>query len=61
LLVVHDALRHLLTRGATGAELKAAARAAGMRTLLDEGKRLVDLDQTTAIEVERVISGVEDA
>jgi len=60
LLVVNDALRTLLTRGATGAELKTVARAAGMRTLLDEGRRLIDLGQTTALEVERVISGVED-
>jgi type II secretory ATPase GspE/PulE/Tfp pilus assembly ATPase PilB-like protein len=60
LLAVDEALRERLVQGATGAELRAAARSSGMRSLMDEGRRLSGLGVTTMLEVERVISGTEE-
>ncbi len=60
LLTVDDGLRDRVVRGATGADLRTAARAAGMRSLMDEGRRLSELGVTTMLEVERVISGTEE-
>lgn len=60
LLRVDDGLRDRVVKGATGADLRSAARAAGMRSLMDEGRRLSELGVTTMLEVERVISGTEE-
>jgi general secretion pathway protein E len=55
LLEVSEALRELVSRNAPTAELRRAARSAGMRTLAEEGERLVAQGRTTRAEVERVI------
>lgn len=55
LLKMSGEINRLLIAGATADELRAAARREGMRTLLDEGVRLVAQDLTTIAEVMRSI------
>ncbi|MFO0826738.1 MAG: GspE/PulE family protein [Phycisphaerales bacterium] len=57
LLVVTEAMRALVTKGADAGELRAQARRDGMATLLEEGERLVGERRTTREEVERVLLG----
>jgi len=57
LLVVDEALKHLIARRAELPELRAAARRNGMRTLHEEGERLVREGRTTNAEVSRVLLG----
>ncbi|MBL9140308.1 MAG: type II/IV secretion system protein [Phycisphaerae bacterium] len=57
LLLVDDAMRALVARGAPTAELRDAARAAGMRTLVEEGERMVGEGRSTKAEVDRVLMG----
>lgn len=59
LLVVDETMRRQIARGATASELRAAARAAGMRTLEEEGSRLIADGATTKVEIMRVIQGEE--
>ncbi len=57
LIEIDDAMRSLIARGAELGELRDAAKARGMRTLLQEGERLVAEGATTRVELERVIQG----
>jgi type II secretory ATPase GspE/PulE/Tfp pilus assembly ATPase PilB-like protein len=54
LLVMTDELRKALPQNRGAGELRALAVAAGMRTLRDDGMRLVGLNITTLEEVDRV-------
>ena len=54
LLVVDEALRRLILKDADAAEIRAAARQAGMRTLLEDGAEKVRDGVTTLSEVLRV-------
>jgi general secretion pathway protein E len=58
LLVVDEALRHEVSQGATSARIQAEAK--GMRTLREDGVRLLDLGVTTLEEIERVTVDLED-
>jgi general secretion pathway protein E len=60
LMEVDEELRSLVARGGDLAELRAAARRKGMRTLKEEGDRLVAQGVTTPLEVERVIEGATE-
>jgi type II secretory ATPase GspE/PulE/Tfp pilus assembly ATPase PilB-like protein len=55
LLVVDDALRALIRRDAGADALRTAARAAGMRTLAEDGRARVQDGLTTADELSRVL------
>jgi len=57
LIEVDDEMRSLIARGAELGELRQAAKARGMKTLLEEGARLVAEGATTQVELERVIQG----
>jgi general secretion pathway protein E len=52
--VVDDAIRALIHRNAGEGELRAAAAAAGMLTMRDDGRRWVDAGITSADELIRV-------
>jgi general secretion pathway protein E len=54
-LVVDDGLRRLISGNPSAADLRAAAVANGMRSLLQAGDDLVRSGRTTAEEIERVI------
>ena len=56
IVVLTDAMRDAITRGATRTELEALAHVAGWRSLLDDGWTKVALGLTTAEEVLRVAS-----
>lgn len=58
LLVISEALRELVAHGAPLDAIRSAARSGGLRTLRDEGQRLIHEGVTTALEVERVVQGV---
>ncbi len=58
LLEVTDEIRSLISEGATAIAIRKTARAAGARSLEDEGKRLAGLGITTHAEVARVLSGL---
>ena len=60
LLVVSEGIRALVVRNAPLADIRAAARANGMRTLQEVGERLVREGVTTRLEVERVAHDVDD-
>jgi type II secretory ATPase GspE/PulE/Tfp pilus assembly ATPase PilB-like protein len=57
LLVMTDELRDALPRQRGAAELRDLAVKAGMRTLRDDGRRLVEAGVTTPEEVARVTGG----
>jgi len=59
LLIVSDRIRERIGAGADDAEIRELARRSGMRTLMDEGARLVHEGTTTTVEVQRVIQGLE--
>ncbi|MFA6547074.1 MAG: hypothetical protein WCS99_21840, partial [Limisphaerales bacterium] len=54
LLLMDEPLRKALLGGADATELRALALAGGMRSLRDDGRRLVALGVTTPEEVQRV-------
>ncbi|MGH9277251.1 MAG: GspE/PulE family protein [Acidimicrobiales bacterium] len=54
-LVLDEGIRKLVVQGADAEKLRAHALRNGMRTLLDEGLRLVDEDVTTISEILRTI------
>ncbi len=56
-VVVDDALRQRIARQVPLDELRAHARAQGMRTLAEEGRMLIDAGRTTPAEVARVAHG----
>jgi len=57
LMVIDEALRGLISRRAELTEIRQAAKASGLRTLRDEGRRLIDEGRTSIAEVERVTGG----
>ncbi len=57
LMTIDEGIRELISIGASLGELRAAARARGMRTLREEGRRLVEEGRTTADEAARVVEG----
>ncbi|MCC6909708.1 MAG: Flp pilus assembly complex ATPase component TadA [Phycisphaerales bacterium] len=58
LMPLDERLRQLISEGAALASIRAAAREAGMRTLGEEGQRLVDEGKTIPLEVHRVVQMV---
>jgi general secretion pathway protein E len=54
ILDVDDELRHLITRGASEAEIETAAKANGMTTLIEDGVRAALAGETSLDEVLRV-------
>jgi general secretion pathway protein E len=54
ILHVNDELRHMITRGATEAEIESAAKANGMTTLIEDGVRTALTGETSLREVLRV-------
>ncbi|HEX8876098.1 MAG TPA: GspE/PulE family protein, partial [Phycisphaerales bacterium] len=61
LLLVDDALREMISHGATLPRIVEHARARGVRTLLDEGRRLTEAGVTDEAEVRRVLQGMGDS
>ncbi len=59
LMVINQDIRDMISQGALLGTLRSAARANGMRTLREAGKRLVDAGKTTAEEAKRVVEGAE--
>ena len=57
LMVVDDRMRELIAKGASLSDLRSAATANGLRTLRDEGERLVTTGRTTRAEAERMVEG----
>ncbi|MEW6747689.1 MAG: GspE/PulE family protein [Planctomycetota bacterium] len=55
LLLVTEEIRSLIGKRADLAAIRSAAAARGMRSLLDEGRRLVASGRTMSLEVERVV------
>jgi len=58
LMVIDDPLRDVISTGASLSSIRAHASKIGMRTLADEGLRLVSAARTTREELRRVIEGV---
>jgi general secretion pathway protein E len=54
LLLIDDAIRQLIQQHATAAQIKEAAKSAGLQTLRDDGIRKILAGITTISEVERV-------
>ncbi|WP_458789229.1 GspE/PulE family protein [Adonisia turfae] len=61
LLVVGETMRERIAAGITASALRSEAKASGMRTLQDEGRRLVEAGITTPLEVARVASVGDEA
>lgn len=61
LLVVGESMRERIAAGITASTLRSDAKAAGMKTLQDEGRRLVEAGVTTPLEVARVASVGDEA
>ena len=57
LMVITEPIRELISRGAALADLRTAAQASGLRTLREEGQRLVAAGRTTRTEAHRVVEG----
>ena len=57
LMVIDEPIRELISRGAALADLRTAAQANGLRTLREEGQRLVAAGRTTRTEAHRVVEG----
>ena len=57
LMVVDEPMRELISSRATLAKLRSAARANGLRTLREEGERLVASGRTTKAEAHRMVEG----
>jgi general secretion pathway protein E len=58
LMPIDEGVRQLIVEGAPLAAIRAAARRHGMRTLAEEGQRLVDEGVTIPLEVHRVVQMV---
>lgn len=61
LLLIDEALRHAVAHGAQLGAIREHASSRGMRTLLEEGLRLVDQGQTDEFEMRRVLQGMDDS
>ncbi len=59
LMEIDEEIRSLIARNAPLGELRSIARAKGMKTLREEGERMVREGLTTQVELERVIQGSE--
>lgn len=59
MLTVTDPARDQITRNAGELVVRQTAVAAGMKSLMEEGKRLAAEGVTTMVEVHRVIQGLE--
>jgi general secretion pathway protein E len=59
LLLMDDAVRALIARGASSTEIRQSVLRRGTRSLSDEGVRLVQAGITTSAEVQRVTLGVD--
>ena len=57
LMVIDEPIRELISDRASLAKLRAAARANGLRTLREEGERLVAARRTTRAEAQRMVEG----
>ncbi len=57
LMTVDEPIRELISRRGSLSELRAAAKASGLRTLREEGHRLVAEGRTTPPEAQRVVEG----
>ena len=57
LLVINESLRELIAAGSVVTDIRNAARDTGMRSLVEEGQRLVREKRTTVSEVKRVADG----
>ncbi|MEW6747320.1 MAG: GspE/PulE family protein [Planctomycetota bacterium] len=55
LLLITEEIRSLIGKRADLAAIRSVAQERGMRSLLDEGRRLVASGRTTSLEVERVV------
>jgi type II secretory ATPase GspE/PulE/Tfp pilus assembly ATPase PilB-like protein len=58
-MLLDEPLRELIARRAGSNEIRTLAIARGLRSLADEGQRLIDAGLTTPAEVQRVTLGVE--
>ncbi len=58
LMPLDEPLRQLISEGAALVSIRAAARESGMRTLREEGQRLVEEGKTIPLEVHRVVQMV---
>ena len=56
-MTVDEAIRELISSRATLADLRTAAEAGGLRSLREEGERLVAARRTTQAEAKRVVEG----
>jgi general secretion pathway protein E len=59
-LAVGEEVRRAILARADLKSLSRAARAAGMRTMAEAGRALVDAGRTSAAELDRVLAGVEE-
>ena len=57
LMTIDESIRELISSRASLAILRAAAKAGGLRTLREEGERLVTAGRTTQAEAKRVVEG----
>lgn len=60
LLTVDEDLRQRISTGATASQIRVAARENGMRTLREDGQRLLRMNVTSRQEVERVTVDLDD-
>jgi len=61
LLVIGETMRERIAAGITASALRSDAKAADMRTLQNEGRRLVETGITTQLEIARVASVSDEA
>jgi general secretion pathway protein E len=59
LLTVDESLRHEISTGATASKIRRIAQRSGMRTLREDGQRLLDAGLTSRTEIERVTVDLE--
>ena len=59
LLTVDESLRHEISTGATASKIRRIAQRSGMRTLREDGRRLLDAGLTSRTEIERVTVDLE--
>ena len=57
LMTIDESIRELISSRGTLADLRTAAKAGGLRTLREEGERLVTTGRTTQAEAKRVVEG----
>jgi general secretion pathway protein E len=60
LLPIDESLREMIARGAQLPQIRTHAQSRGVRSLLDEGRRLIAAGLTDEAEVVRVLQGMDD-